>query len=675
MESTVQSEEFIRLNFPRLAAALEYMPVGVTIVDSDLTIRFWNPAFCQLQGFPDEVMHDGVTMAEVFRYIAMRGDYGPGPVDELVAERVRLCLKFEPHNFIRSRPDGVQLNIIGRPIFSADGAVSGFVTIYHDVTSERRYEEQLEAKNQELQQAKQLAEAASMAKGQFLSNMSHEIRTPLNCVIGMAYLALKTELDPRQRDYLEKIRFAGEHVLGIIDDILDISKIEAGKMEVQHVDFSLDHVVQTLTTVVAPKAASRKLELVFDLDPDLPPVLVGDPLRLEQVLINYTNNAIKFSEQGRVEIRVRKMEGDAHGCLVRFEVSDQGIGLSAAEMEKLFVSFQQADTSTTREYGGTGLGLAICKRLAQLMGGDVGVSSRLGVGSTFWFTARLGVSPKSVPALIDQVSAAAAELLSSVQASAAMAALKAARILVVEDNTFNQQIAREMLEETGATVSLANNGVEALEQLQAADFDCVLMDLQMPQLDGLEATHRIRADARLAHLPVLAMTATATTEARMRCIDAGMNDFISKPIQPSLMYQTIAHWLSPRLPEAGPDPGQDGAAAAIDLSVLGKLLGGDMRKVGKFAAKFLESSQEGIRDMEAALARGDVQAVRELGHRIKSAARSVGAAGMADLCLALEQLAPGDTASEVARARPMVARLKELLAGVERQVMLHAGQR
>jgi PAS domain S-box-containing protein len=677
-------EDELRHNEHRLQEIINMLPIGLFIKDADSRMLLMNPASEQLFGYRCAELNEGDYSAR----------HAPEDIAAFRARDVEAFagrVQIDYEEMVWNTVLGQQRNMrtFKRPVYDAQGKPAYLICMCLDITDSMRakqalrelnehLEERVAQRTAQLDEQRKIAEEASQAKGQFLANMSHEIRTPMNGVIGMAYLALKTELDPRQRDYLEKIRFAGEHLLRIIDDILDFSKIEAGKLEIEQVDFAIEHVVQTLNTVVAPKAGSRGLTLQFDIDPGLPRVLRGDPLRLGQVLINYTNNAIKFSENGSIEIGVRKVVGDEQHCLLRFEVRDHGIGLSEAEQRKLFQSFQQADTSTTREYGGTGLGLAICKQLAQLMGGEVGVDSAPGQGSTFWFTARLGVSQRAVPEIISQVRDAAAELLASTRSATVMSALKDARILLVEDNTFNQQIALEMLEEAGSSVCLANNGAEALDLLRQTVFDCVLMDVQMPLMDGLEATRRIRADPDLSAMRVLAMTATATNEDRARCLEAGMDDFITKPIQPALMYRTIASWLPERTAAAPPPPPRKqhgfrptlaGNPAIIDLSVLAQLLGYHPDKIRKFAFKFLQTTEAGFNEMEEALAADDVQKVRELGHRIKSSARTVGAIGMADTCLALENLSGATPAAELAEARAQLDRLWPLLAKVSEYIM------
>ncbi|MES2150830.1 MAG: PAS domain S-box protein [Pseudomonadota bacterium] len=664
-----RAEQALKAAAERLNQIIQMMPIGLFIKDTDGRLLLMNGACEQLFGF---------TLDE-FNSDAQRYNFSPQELEEF-GQRDREAfaggVMLDYVETLARQGRNLHLRTIKQPVFDEHGQPNYLICMAVDITGSIHTEQQLRELNEHLEErvqqrtrqldlAKQVAEEASQAKGQFLANMSHEIRTPMNGVIGMAYLALKTDLNARQRDYIEKIRFAGEHLLGIIDDILDFSKIEAGKLEVETVAFTLEHVIQTLTTVVAPKAATRELTLVFELDPNLPRTLQGDPLRLGQVLINYTNNAIKFSDRGAITIRVKNIDDRAEDCLLRFEVCDNGIGMTAEETGKLFQSFQQADTSTTREYGGTGLGLAICKQLAQLMEGDVGVESTPGSGSCFWFTARVGKldTPHAPPEPRRLPAGAPAELLDG------------ARILLVEDNSFNQQIAFEVLEEAGCSVVLANNGIEALDLLAKAQFDCVLMDVQMPLMDGLEATRRIRAQPRLTGLRVLAMTATATSEDRDRCIEAGMDDFISKPIQPFLLCQTVARWLGGRplraQDEAAPAPlafrTLAGDPAVIDLTVLAKLLSYNQEKVRKFAFKFLQSSQEGFEEMDACLASGNIERIRELGHRIKSAARTVGAIGMAELCLRLENLAHGE--QERAEAQSLVARLWPLLERITEQIM------
>jgi PAS domain S-box-containing protein len=675
-----RSEAALRESEHRLQQIIEMLPIGLFIKDADSRMVLMNRAAEQ---------HFGYTVEEQRKGVARHG-FTPQQMQRL-NEKDREAfdkgglIDYTETVWNHTLERELTLRVLKKAVYNQRGEPDYLICLTVDITTATATEQQLRELNEHLEErvqqrtqqldlAKKVAEEASKAKGQFLANMSHEIRTPMNGVIGMAYLALKTDLNPRQRDYLEKIRFAGEHLLGIIDDILDFSKIEAGKLEIEMVAFSLEHVLQTLTTVVAPKAATKELALEFEVDPDLPKVMQGDPLRLGQVLINYTNNAIKFSEQGKILVRVQLAEDGKDDCLLRFEVCDNGIGLSEEEQARLFQSFQQADASTTREYGGTGLGLAICKQLAQLMGGDVGVASVPGQGSRFWFTARVG-KLEAMPATLPEPPPRALDAPDD-----DYAALRGARILLVEDNTFNQQIALELLEGAGAAVVLANNGVEALDLLRKARFDLVLMDVQMPVMDGLEATRRLRQDSALAGLRVVAMTANATSADRQRCVDAGMDDFLAKPIQPQVLFQTITRWLPAK--RAAADAATQALAphgframvgdpAIIDLTVLAKLLSYNQDKVRKFAFKFLQSTQESFDEMERELRAGNVPRLRELGHRVKSSARTVGAMGIADLCLRLENLPAGSPDEEQAEVRMLLDQLWALLPQVTEQVMLN----
>lgn len=420
-----------------------------------------------------------------------------------------------------------------------------FIVLSRDITERKQAEEELHkhrenleslvaARTTELQIAKEAAEAANIAKSAFIANMSHEIRTPLNAITGMTHLVRRGGISPKQDEQLHKLEASGEHLLEIINAILDLSKIEAGKLVLDERPLSLESIIDNTSAMLNQQLSNKGLSLHCEV-PSLPFLLVGDATRLQQALLNYAGNAVKFTEQGGITLRVKAEDASDDKVLLRFEVSDTGIGIAPENLQKLFNAFEQADSSTTRKYGGTGLGLAITRKLAQLMGGETGASSVPGEGSTFWFTVSLH---KGKPRLHESIA-------TNESAENSLRARHAdCRLLLVEDDAVNREIAIELLENTGLHIDIAVDGAEAVAQAARHDYDLILMDMQMPIMDGLEATRLIRTSTHRPDVPIIAMTANAFTADKTRCLQSGMNDFIAKPFNPDSLFAMILKWLS-----------------------------------------------------------------------------------------------------------------------------------
>jgi len=604
LKRDLQREAYFRAIFQNTGA-------GIIIRDGERNIVNVNAAYLDFLGYTREELE----RMPVFGYM------DPAQHEETLQmaarlERGEIPLYRVERRYLRKDGEARWGDVVATAIRDAAGTVVSTITIVNDVTASKLAADQL-------RDARAAAEAATQAKSMFLANMSHEIRTPMNAVIGLSHLALKTELAPRQRDYVAKIHQAGTSLLGIINDILDFSKVEAGRIELERVPFRLDDVVASVGTFFSERVAEKELELVFDTASNVPPALVGDPLRLGQILTNLVSNAVKFTERGGVTVVVGVADRENDRVRLRVEVRDTGIGMTPEQAGRLFEPFTQADDSTTRRYGGTGLGLAICKRLVELMDGTIAVESVAGRGSTFTFTATLGVSADPVAP--------------GTSADRATARLDGVRLLLAEDNAINQQIAVELLEGAGATVTVAGNGREAVDRLFATPdaFDAVLMDLQMPEMDGLEATRRIRTDARCAALPIIAMTAHATPAEHQRCLDAGMVDHIAKPIDPRAMFETVARWTASAIRASAPARAGAPSTSTPDLTIEGvdveaalSRLEGRRDFYRTLLADFVVEQADAVVRIRASLASGARADAERFAHTLKGLAAMLGAGAL-----------------------------------------------
>ena len=623
----------------RLGLAVEQSPHSVVITNMEPRIVYVNRFFCEQTGYaPEEVIGQPPSMLQM-------SDVSR---DERIARAaaLRAGSSWQGEQFTR-RKDGSALSESVRvwPVRPPGGEITHLVAIAEDITEKKQIarelhahrhhlEELVQSRTVQLEHAKAVAETAAVAKSRFLANMSHEIRTPMNAILGLSHL-LEGELrETAARERVQRISSSARHLLGIINDILDFSKIDADRLALECVPLTLSAIMDSAYSMFAERAREKQLSLSVEVDPSIAAQpLLGDPTRLGQVLINYLSNALKFTDTGSIAIRARVLGTPDADVTVRFEVEDTGIGMSAEQQARVFEAFEQAESSTTRRFGGTGLGLAISRRLARLMGGDAGVLSESGRGSLFWFTARFEHAAEG-----QQVDAPLAE-----HTTGATTIRASARVLLAEDNEINQEVMVELLQRVGIRPVVAADGLIALESATASQFDLILMDMQMPRMSGIDATLGIRALPGYAQTPIIAVSANAFTEDRLACREAGMDDFLAKPVDPQLLYATLARWLpiegldgvagAPAAERPDADPEEAVLCREIGLRNLDGRADAYERLLQRFAAG--HAGDCGL--IREALERRDMDTALRLAHTLKGMAGTLGAANLTTAAYNLER--------------------------------------
>ncbi len=587
-----RAEEALERERRQLRDVVTHAPVAMAILDAEGTLLAHSDQWLslwRLAAAPLPARRHSEALPAAFADALARGRKGPvvSGEEELV-----------------DRADGsaVYVRWAAHPWRGPSGEVAGVVAVAQDIDV--------------LVRARQAAQETSRVKSEFLANVSHELRTPLNGVLGMARLLLDTHLDPTQKEYAEIIRKSGRELLAVVDAILDFARAEAGHLELEEGDIEPHRLVEEACAAVSADAVAKGLHVSCLVAPEVPNLLRGDGPRLRQVLVNLLANAVKFTPAGTVVVRAGVARGSGQGSILRFEVADTGIGIDAPTQARLFQPFVQADSSATRPYGGAGLGLALCRRIVTAMGGQIGLRSEPGQGSTFWFTVKLSGPPG---------------------ARASVEARSGARVLVVEDNTVNQKVAVAMIESLGYTAEAVGNGLEAVEGCARQVYDAILMDIQMPQMDGFKATAFIREREGLTrHTPIIALTASVTAEDRQRCLSAGMDDYLSKPVPREALATALRKWM-PTV-HAAPVPETASSSSSLapshPLRVLESHAG--PRALAEVIDVFLQSIPRRLDDLRQAHARAEPDAIRALAHSLKGASAQIGARGMADLCVQIE---------------------------------------